>query len=219
GEYVDPVAVLAEKWGVTKWDESGRCLEGRGSVTSCYGFKVEYAALMNATSKGVSRQHAEAVAREAVLTLAVPDPEIMVGPDPSVNKWNMAVVGFPLWVWTESDDTVSASVTEQGITIELTAVRDKIVFDFGDGTTTTCREMTAYSRTRAGYELGDPSPTCGHMYEYPSLPDGDYTVTATASWTVQWSALGFSGTLTGESVATRDIPVGELQAILVTGER
>lgn len=67
------------------------------------------------------------------------------------------------------------------------------------------------------YDPGDESPNCGHVYEVPSLPDGDYTITATAHWNVEWSALGFSGTLTGQSVATRDVPVGELQAVLIAG--
>lgn len=155
---------------------------------------------------------AQAVARQATLSLELPEPTIKLGPDPSVNKWDMAVVGFPLWVWTEDPDSVSATVTENGITINIQATRDNVTFDFGDGATLTCTTM---SPLPSSYEAGDPSPTCGHTYEAPSLPKGDYTITATARWTFAWSALGYSGTLPGEVTATRSVPVGELQAVLI----
>ena len=38
-----------------------------------------------------------AIARQLVLTMSVDRPVIRVGPDPSANEWNMAVVGHPLW--------------------------------------------------------------------------------------------------------------------------
>lgn len=155
---------------------------------------------------------AEAVARQAALSLSLPEPEIRLGPDPGVNKWDMAVVGLPIWVWTDSAGTVSSTVTTNGITIDLRAVRDRVVFDFGDGSTLACTTMSALP---SSYRAGDESPTCGHVYESPSLPDGDYTITATAHWTFTWSTLGYTSSLPGQVSATRDVPVGELQAVLI----
>lgn len=163
----------------------------------------------------VDRGRVESYVREVVGSIALPEPMIRVGPDPSVNKWDMAVVGFPLWFWTDSEDSVARTVSEYGITIELSARRDRVVFDFGDGTSLTC---TAMASLPSNYDAGDPSPNCGHVYEVPSLPKGDYTVMATGYWTFTWSALGFSGTLPGQVSATRELPVGELQAVLVPVE-
>ncbi|MDN5571229.1 MAG: hypothetical protein L0G22_08255 [Propionibacteriaceae bacterium] len=152
------------------------------------------------------------LAREAVLTMELPSPEVRVGPDPSVNEWDMAVVGYPLWLWTETAASVEASTTQYGITIVMSAVRDRVVFDMGDGNTMTCRGM---SRLPGGTKAGTPSPDCGYAYSWPSLPEGDYTVTATSQWSVTWSALGYSGTVPVEVSATRELPVGELQAVIV----
>ena len=163
----------------------------------------------------VDRVRVESYVREVVGSIALPEPMIRVGPDPSVNKWDMAVVGFPLWFWTDSEGSVARTVSEYGITIELSARRDRVVFDFGDGTSLTC---TAMASLPSNYDAGDPSPNCGHVFEVPSLPEGDYTVTAAGYWTFTWSALGFSGTLPGQVSATRELPVGELQAVLVPVE-
>lgn len=126
----------------------------------------------------------------------------------------MAVVGYPLWVWAEGGDSVSRSVTEQGISIDITAVRDRVVFDFGDGTSRTCTSMTPLPRA---FTPGAPSPDCGHVYTKASLPSGSYRVAATAYWTFRWSALGYSGTLPGRVSASREVPVGELQSLTASG--
>lgn len=152
------------------------------------------------------------LAREAALTMHLPSPEVRVGPDPSVNEWDMAVVGYPLWLWTETPATMEASTTQYGITISMSAVRDRVVFDMGDGDTVTCRGM---SPLPGGTKAGTPSPNCGYAYPWPSLPEGTYTVTATSHWTVTWSALGYSGAVPVEVSASRELPVGELQAVIV----
>ncbi|MFV0452556.1 MAG: hypothetical protein ACK5LS_10020, partial [Propioniciclava sp.] len=159
----------------------------------------------------------ESFVRRATHSLALPEPDIQIGPAPSRNKWKMAVVGLPYWVWSEEDGALTTSVTTDGITITLAAVRDNVVFDFGDGTTTTCARMTRW--TSFNYDPGDESPTCGHVFTYPSHPGPDYTITATANWTFTWSALGYSGTLPGTTTGTRDVPVTELQALNVPVRR
>ncbi len=48
------------------------------------------------------------------------------------------------------------------------------------------------------------------------VPDGEEaTITATAQWRFEWSALGYSGTLPGEATATRTETVGELQSVII----
>ena len=48
-----------------------------------------------------TRAQAEALARTLVGRLDLPESTPLVGPDPGVNEWNMAVVGYPLWLWVE----------------------------------------------------------------------------------------------------------------------
>ena len=52
----------------------------------------------------------------------------------------------------------------------------------GDGSSITCQGAgTPYRKSVAP---GTPSPRCGHRYEKPSLPKGDYTVSAVGYWVV-----------------------------------
>lgn len=158
-----------------------------------------------------SRADVERMVHSLSASLRVPDPVISLGPEPSVNEWNMSVVGLPIWLWTETPRTASSTNSGSGMTININATLDKLTFDMGDGKQVTCSRWTPYTQANAG----DPSPTCGHVYGKPSLPKGEYTITATATWTAQWSAMGYSGTLPLRSSATRSIPVGELQAVVV----
>lgn len=154
----------------------------------------------------------EAMVTRVLVQLEVPRPAIRIGPDPSVNEWNMAVVGYPLWLWTDEPAARAASVSAFGYTFDLSATRDSVTYDLGDGSApVTCTATTPYPGGAA--VVGVPSPTCGHTYVRPSLPAGTYLVRATARWTVSWSALGHSGTLPMPLTAMRRVPVGELQSI------
>ena len=70
--------------------------------------------------------------------------------------------------------------------------------------------MATYSEA---VKAGSPSPNCGHVYTKPSLPKGPYTVTATPTWRIRWSAGGFSGTLTTSYSDSSTIRIGELRAL------
>lgn len=153
----------------------------------------------------------EAVARRAALTLQLPRVAPQVGPDPSANEWNMAVVGHPLWLWVDSPRSMSSSVTEQGIAVSLAARLSHVSFNMGDGGRVSCTQFDAYNRA---VKPGTPSPSCGYTYKRASLPKGRFHVDATAHWVVSWSALGQSGTLDVPVTGGRDLPVGELQAVL-----
>ena len=160
----------------------------------------------------LDRATAEALARRIVVRLQLPKPTPQFGPDPSVNEWKIAAVGYPLWLWTEGPRTVSSSESAYGLTFTLTARYRSTTFDMGDGSTVRCTRTTVYRRSTPP---GTKSPTCGYAYLEAARGDGTYTVTATTHWDVDWSVAGFSGTLPGTHRASRELPVGELQAIVV----
>lgn len=158
-----------------------------------------------------TRAEIEATVREVVLELQLPTHAPRIGPDPSANEWDMAVVGHPLWLWTDAARTLSTSRDQYGMTFDLSARLESVDFAMGDGATVRCSTTTPY---RAGVRPGTPSPTCGHVYATASLPRGSYTVRATSHWTVAWSGMGLAGTLPASFTASRAVPVGELQAVV-----
>ena len=148
------------------------------------------------------------LAAQAVAQLTVPAPQISISPHPSDNKWNQLAVGLPIWVWAEDPGPVATSVSEQGIDIQLQANRGSVTFDWGDGTTSVCHLMRPRPATM---DPLTPSPDCGHTY----LRKGDYTITATAGWAVNWQALGQTGALPLNSTATIQVPIREFRAVVV----
>lgn len=153
-----------------------------------------------------------AVARTLVVRLQLPDPTPQIGPDPSVNEWKMAAVGYPLWLWTGGPRTVTSQMRAHGVTFTLRATWLSTDFDMGDGHRVTCTSTSAYTTQ---VKVGAKSPDCGYTYLTSSLPKGNYTVTATTNWRISWSALGQSGSLPGSYSGSRSLPVGELNALVV----
>ena len=149
----------------------------------------------------------------AVARLQLPLNAPTIGPDPDINKWKMAAVGYPLWVWAEGPERVGpVSDSVAGLSVSLDAQLTKTVFQMGDGKTVTCTGGgTPY---RKGVKAATPSPDCGYRYEKPSLPKGNYTVTAIAYWAVTWNVNGTSGVITVPRVATAPLPVGEVQVLV-----
>lgn len=155
------------------------------------------------------------VAHRAVLQLEIPAPTTQIGPEPNVNEWKMAVVGYPLWLWTTGPDRIDRTVTEQGITLNLSARRVTTKFDLGDGTVKFCGVTTPYHQ---GVQPAAESPSCGHRYQKPSLPKGKYAVSASTRWEISWSALGQSGVLPFERQGpVTQLPVGELVSVRTGG--
>lgn len=156
---------------------------------------------------------AENMARSLQVVLNLDSPDIHIGPEPAANEWNMAVVGYPLWLWTTEATSRTATVTRYGYTFTLSARRTGVVFNMGDGTPSfTCATTTPYPGETA---IGVSSPDCGHRYATPSLPTGTFSVRATAVWVVDWSMGTFSGSLPLRLSQARSVRVGELQSIQV----
>lgn len=157
----------------------------------------------------------EELARQILAELQLDAPKMGMFPKGDSEK-HMGFVGWNMWLWSETPNSnqwgpISASRSESGITVTLTAEVEKVVWDMGDGGTATCGKGTPWTSTRTDGGRNIPSPNCGYMYEAM----GRYTVTATAHWHVAWSGAGESGTIPLE--LSRDAPmrVGELQSVLI----
>lgn len=56
-----------------------------------------------------SRESVEQMVHSLSASLKVPAPTIQLGPEPSVNEWNMPVVGLPIWLWTDTPRSASST--------------------------------------------------------------------------------------------------------------
>ena len=107
----------------------------------------------------------------AQLQLPVSAPGI--GPDPDVNEWKMAAIGYPLWLWADGPTHVGpVGQNVAGLSVSLDAQLSKTVFRMGDGKSVTC---AGGGKPYASWvQPGAKSPTCGYVYEKPSLPSKKY---------------------------------------------
>jgi len=151
------------------------------------------------------------IATQAAASVTLPLNVPQFGPLPSQNMWGMIPVGYPLWLWTSSDQsTVSTSVEVDGLSVSITATRQSVTFGMGDGHSVSCKSFTVRPT-----HLADPmqkSPSCGYVYQ----TTGDFTITATTSWLVSWSAAGESGsfTVTDTAPSPSPLPIGELASVI-----
>lgn len=203
-----PVSTPKQRWELARVN-IGECnVDGNDPAELC-----PWDPDTNAPAAVFPRSAAEAIAREVVAQLQLPSANPQVGPDPDWNEWKSAVIGHPLWLWVDGPRTMSASNTDFGLTVALDARHVSTTFTMGDGTTRTCATTQAYARERV--EPGAPSPVCGHTYQRMPKQGDTYPVTATTHWSVGWSAAGYSGTLPATMSASRDLPVTELQAVVI----
>ena len=155
------------------------------------------------------------LAEEAAATIALRPPNI--GIDPTHD--GSGLVGLPVWMWTvQSPETwgthKSVPQTQGGLSVTATATAKSIAWDMGDGHTVTCENPgTAYDPS----DGLSASPNCGYTYTQPSggKPGGVYTVTATTTWQVSWTASdGQAGTLPDQLLSSSTtVKIGELQAV------
>ncbi len=123
---------------------------------------------------------------------------------------NRTIVGLPVWGWHKKTGKnyfgpVSASTSDRGVSVWLDGKVDKVVWDFGDGTTKTCGKNA--TRYKASFE-GEMSPNCGHRYE----KKGNYTVTVRSYWSFDIdSNVGFSTTRSAVLADSTQVQVRELQ--------
>ena len=158
----------------------------------------------------------EEVVRAAALQLELPAVDPKVGPDPSLNRWNITPVNLPIWLWLDEPDALTKSVTQQGIEINMVARRTRVVFDMGNGDKVKCTRMSRWRKPLSDAELNRPSPNCGYRYrKLPKQKGAGFMMNVTVEWTVTWYALGQTGTIPLTTTGSRHMPVGELQSVIV----
>ncbi|MFL6045303.1 MAG: hypothetical protein ACJ72M_09300 [Propionibacteriaceae bacterium] len=149
----------------------------------------------------------------AVAHLQLPRIAPGIGPSPDLNPWNMAAVGYPLWLWADGPTRVGpVSESVSGLSVSLEAEVSSLTFRMGDGHSIKCAG-SGHQWTTA-VKPGTKSPSCGYTYTKPSLPDRRYTVAAIANWAVTWTSNGQSGVINVPAVDTIELPVGELQVLV-----
>ncbi|MFF4482930.1 ATP/GTP-binding protein [Streptomyces sp. NPDC001520] len=151
------------------------------------------------------------LAQQAVDKMLLKGPDI-VTPD-AAGRWT---VGVPVWMHAGKSPAAygptSASATAGAVTVTATAKVSNIKWEMGDGTTVTCAGAGTPYRKTYGKRT---SPDCGHTYAQTSAsrPGKKFTVTATATWAVEWNGGGQSGELTEIRESQVQVSVGELQAL------
>ncbi len=183
--------------------------------------------VMRCTSAGnVVSNYWQASAAEA----AVPDPArlaqvavstmdlspIQLGTFPRTTQeapGDLGYVGWNVWMWAQSPDEstwgpITRSASEAGYTVTATARVATVVWDMGNGDSVTCDAGSPWLQSTSRNE---PSPDCGYMYEH----EGEYTITATSSWTVEWAGIGSSGTIELELSRSGEVRIAEVQVVNV----
>lgn len=168
-----------------------------------------------AAGQPVEQVDPNVLAQTAVSQLGLVAPEISSTPN---DTDTLGAVGLPVWFWVSNpgDTTTgpaSTSATAGAVTVNATATFTGMSIDMGDGETIECDGPgTEYPGT--GIE---PSPDCGHVYQQMSddQPDGLYTATITAHWTVTWdSNVGVTGTIPVDLTTTKQLRIGSYQTVV-----
>ena len=149
------------------------------------------------------------LAQQAVSQMHLQGIDIGIVPEEGPDR--VGIVGMPQWMWVNEPTPrtfgpIEASATAGDFTVTATAQVDRIVWDMGDGTTVECVGPGTPYEDR--FDIMD-SPDCGHRY----TEQGEYEVTATSYWTVQWEGIGQTGTIPLERTSTANIVMGEAQVI------
>ncbi|WP_329105190.1 hypothetical protein OG792_31895 [Micromonospora sp. NBC_01699] len=155
------------------------------------------------------------LAAEALASLTLNRPRVGVAPHPSKGP---GLVGLPVWLWTDPSAQTwgpqEARASDRGVTVEIEASVEKMVWDLGDGRTLTC---TTAGRAYNPNSDKNATPPCGlpDGYSKPS-GNGKYRVSGVTHWVVPWRVLGggASGTMrTTRQSAEVAIEIDELQVV------
>ena len=157
----------------------------------------------------------EQMAYDLLARLNLEAPRLGIFPKPvEENPGSVTLVGWNMWLWVDSPNAstwgpISDTASQSGYSISLSAAVDRIEWDMGNGDKVTCDLGTPWQRDKTSNQ---PSPTCG--YQYSTM--GIYTITGTAHWSVHWSGIGQSGTISLPLSRTATIKVAEYQVLRVT---
>jgi hypothetical protein len=153
------------------------------------------------------------LARQAYRFLPLPSPTIHT--NPPADRQQLA--NLPTWLWLDRESwgprTATASIP--GLSVTVTALPVMVTWTMGDGGRVVCDGPgMAFDPAQATRQ-----PNCGYTYRRSSAgqPAGRFTVTATTTWKITWTA---SGSVTGGGTlpplarsAQTALAVAEVQAI------
>jgi hypothetical protein len=193
-----------------------------GSAPSCQQpgsppFRATLPAMLGTGSAATSASQVtlspEQVAYIAFARLHLDPLKPVIGPPPEINRWKMAAVGYPLWLSGGGEPNPPA-VSDQvyNLHVRLKAHVTSVDFLMGDGNIVTCQGSGL--RWTSAVQPGEKSPACGYQYSKPSLPRGNYTVTARTHWDVDWTINNQTGVIRMIQASSVELPVGELQTLI-----
>lgn len=185
------------------WDESMSM--ARGDLMKRAGIEYEFF-----KTPPPARPSAEQVMYWVAGTIPFPDTHVAVSPKAAGNA-----VNFPTWIWLVDEDgkynPAAYAVKSKQIQLFGYGLRWQIVpkvdIDPGDGgTTPSCAGIGV-----PWSEAADESAACTVTYG----KSGNYALTATVGWTVQWWLFGVrQPDITGpDQTATLPVTVGEIQTV------
>lgn len=118
----------------------------------------------------------------------------------------MGAVGLPVWLWQQPMPDITQQAKIGAYTLTLSAHWTGTTWDTGDGHSQLCTSPGVPYSTSDGFSM---SPDCGYRYE----KKGDYTLSATAHWTVTWSGI-VNGHQDMDLNSSAPIKIGEYQAVI-----
>ena len=135
-----------------------------------------------------------------------------MSPLPGVDQ----LVNLPTWLGVTNWQPNRATASEGGLTVTVTATPTSVVWNMGDGGSTTCYGPGA--RYNPSIREENQSTDCSYTYRHSSAgqPDEKYEASATLRHSVSWTASnGESGSLGAGSRSTAfRVRVAERQALV-----
>lgn len=157
----------------------------------------------------------EDLAWEAIASVGIEPIDPGIAPQPlSQNPESLGAVGLPVWLWSDSTAAnqvgpVSASASERGYTVTIQGRVDRIEWDFGDGGPgASCGQGQRFNPDTMGPET---PVVCGRQEGYSK--QGEYTITATSHWVVDWAGINQTGTIEFPRTVSETVRIGEIQVV------
>lgn len=131
------------------------------------------------------------LATDALQRTPLPEPHIGMSPKESIPQ----LVNLATFLWVDGGAWAphSASATAGPVTSTVTATPRRVVWSMGNGDDVVCQGPgSAYVSTLSDE---DQPNTCRYTYRRSSasMPDDNFTITATVEWSVTWTAVGAPG--------------------------
>lgn len=160
------------------------------------------------------------LAREAAALLDLAPPPLVMTPPPNLADPNVLINRPAFFTFSDVGPSVfgpvSATASDGGLIVTVTARLDQITIDVGDGTTIACSP----SQVRASPGWAAPSSVCSYTWTRTSTDqrDGTFHITGTSYWDITWSGGGQRGTLSRSTTAALQAAVTDYPVSLVTGD-